>query len=155
MLEIMESLYIYVVFLLLVLLEKDTYYWFHIVGMLLVNGIEYVGRLPFNVVRSIFTCVFGYLSVAIFQHTSIYYIITLLVVHIHLGLKIWYDLSFWNSLPMLIAIGATLSISYVFILQLFGFDLKDEDKNGDQKKKGTDNGNICVIYKNGEFSAFV
>ena len=46
MLEIIESLYIYVVFLLLVLLEKDTYYWFHIIGMLLVNGIEYVGRLP-------------------------------------------------------------------------------------------------------------
>lgn len=153
----MESLYIYVVFLLLVLLEKDTYYWFHIVGMLLVNGIEYVGRLPFNVVRSIFTCVFGYLSLFVFQHTSIYYIITLVLVHIHLGLKIRYDMSMLHSLPMLIAIGATLSISYVFILQLIGYNLKHKNKKDKEDEENTDisdDDNVCVVYKNGEFSAF-
>ena len=66
-------------------------------------------------------------------------------------------MSMVHSLPMLIAIGATLSISYVFILQLIGYNLKHKNKKDKEDEENTDisdDDNVCVVYKNGEFSAF-
>ena len=150
----LAKLLILAVFLGISLYERELFYIFHIVGIVLIGILNLTLLFDLTILMSVFSLVFGIYSIIGYNRRSMLYIFAIVIIGLICIYKIYKSRSIIsiNYGLMTCAVGTGVAILYVFILELLGFKL-NKPKKKDETKKQLDH--VCGLYKEGNFVKIV
>ena len=141
------------------ILYSDTYYIFHIVGIIILFLIHFlIPRFDVKISTHTFCIAFGLFGIFGYHHYNILYYIVLMVIATMLGTRVsdtlsnsMYDL---QSILYFMAIGITFSIGYMYILNALEYDLM-KHKSNEIVYNDEENDYMCALYKGDNFVKYV